>query len=56
MKKALGDYANPNHGDEMPVKDIQEQIKLLDNVIEETRGFCSQLNINLGAVVSEKDI
>lgn len=54
MKKALGDYANPNHGDEMPVKDIQEQIKLLDNVIEETRGFCSQLNINLGAVVSEK--
>src|SRR5699024_9408371 len=45
MKRALGDYANPSDEDEMPVKNLEEQIKLLENVIQETRAFCSGLRI-----------
>lgn len=50
MKQALGDYANPDSDDNMPVKNIEEQIKLLEDVIQETKAFCNQLNINLDAI------
>lgn len=53
MKQALGEYANPESGDDMPVKNIEEQIDLLENVIEETKAFCNQLNINLDAILAE---
>src|SRR5699024_4992432 len=53
MKQALGEYANPESGDDMPVKDIKEQIDLLENVIEETKAFCKPLNINLDAILAE---
>ncbi|MGJ5638420.1 type I restriction endonuclease subunit R [Bacillus altitudinis] len=55
MKQALGDYANPDNDDNMPVKNIEEQIKLLENVIQETMGFCKQLNINLDAILQRNE-
>ncbi|PTI47987.1 type I restriction endonuclease subunit R [Staphylococcus succinus] len=55
MKQALGDYANPDNDENMPVKDIEEQVKLLENVIKETKSFCSQLNINLDAILQRNE-
>ncbi|MGK0577878.1 type I restriction endonuclease subunit R [Macrococcus capreoli] len=55
MKQALGDYANPDNEENMPVKDIEEQIKLLDNVINETKDFCEKLNINLDSIVDRSN-
>ncbi|MBF2468042.1 type I restriction endonuclease subunit R [Listeria welshimeri] len=51
MKQALGDYANPDSDDNMPVKNIDEQIRLLDSVISETKAFCEQLNINFDSIL-----
>ncbi|WP_425549044.1 type I restriction enzyme endonuclease domain-containing protein [Amphibacillus indicireducens] len=55
MKRALGDYANPSDEDEMPVKNLEEQIKLLENVIQETRAFCSGLRIDLDAIFEKNE-
>src|SRR5690625_4175876 len=55
MKEALGDYANPDSGDTMPVKNIEDQIKLLEDVIQETRAFCNQLNINLDTILQKNE-
>ncbi|MBD8003772.1 type I restriction endonuclease subunit R [Bacillus norwichensis] len=55
MKQALGDYANPSNDDEMPVKNIEEQIKLLENVIEATKDFCNGLDINLDAILQKNE-
>lgn len=55
MKQALGDYANPDSDDNMPVKNIDEQIKLLDSVIHETKAFCGQLNINLDSILGRTE-
>lgn len=55
MKQALGDYANPDNDENMPVKDIEEQIKLLENVIHETKEFCEQLNINLDSILDRSE-
>lgn len=51
MKKALGDYANPDNVDDMPVKDIRTQIELLDSVIKETVKFCKDLNVDLDNIL-----
>ncbi|KRG10723.1 deoxyribonuclease [Virgibacillus soli] len=51
MQQALGDYANPDNADEMPVKNIEAQIELLNNVIEETISFCNGLNIHLDNIL-----
>lgn len=56
MKRALGDYANPSDEDEMPVKNLEEQIKLLETVIQETRIFCSGLTIDLDAILEKNEI
>lgn len=55
MKQALGDYANPDSDDNMPVKNIEEQIKLLENIIQETKAFCKQLNINLDSILESHE-
>src|SRR5699024_10485368 len=55
MKQALGDYANPDIDDNMTVKNIEEQIKLLEDVIQETKVFCNQLNINLDAILQRNE-
>lgn len=55
MKQALGDYANPDNDENMPVKNIEEQIKLLEDVIQEIIGFCNQLNINLDVILQRNE-
>lgn len=50
MQEALGDYANPDDETEMPVKDIDAQLDLLDRVINEARVFCKGLNIPLDRI------
>lgn len=51
MKRALGDYANPDNEDEMPVKDIEEMLNLLDQTIDETYKFCKNLNIDFDKIL-----
>lgn len=53
MKKALGDYANPETGDEMPVKDIDSLLILLDRTIKEVRVFLESIGIDLDIVLEE---
>lgn len=55
MKKALGDYANPDNEDEMPVKAIEALLDLLDNTIEETDKFCKELGINFDKILEKGD-
>lgn len=51
MKRALGDYANPDDENVMPVKDIEDLLVLLDTIIDETYDFCKSLNIDLDKVL-----
>lgn len=51
MKKALGDYANPDNEEDMPVKEIDELLKLLDTTIDETYVFCKGLNIDFDVIL-----
>lgn len=54
MKRALGDYANPSDETDLPVKNIADQIQLLEDVIRETKQFCMGLGIDLDAVANQK--
>lgn len=56
MKKALGEYANPDNKDEMPVKDIKAMLELLDNTIEETDKFCRELGIDFDGILEIEDV
>lgn len=51
MKSALGEYANPDNADEMPVKDISAMLALLDRTIGEVIVFCEKLNISLDKII-----
>lgn len=51
MKRALGDYANPDNEDEMPVKDIEVMLDLLDQTIDETYKFCKKLDIDFDRIL-----
>lgn len=51
MKSALGDYADPDNEDEMPVKDISAMLDLLDNTINEVVTFCEKLNISFEKII-----
>lgn len=55
MKKALGDYGDPETGEEMPLKNIDELLALLDRTVEEVRIFLLDLDIDLNRVLVEKD-
>ena len=55
MKRALADYANPDDKDEMPIKNIDELLELLDSTIDETYKFCKGLNIDFDVIVETKE-
>lgn len=55
MKKALGDYANPDNEEDMPVKEIDELLELLDMTINETYIFCKGLYIDFDAILEYKE-
>lgn len=51
MKRALGDYANPDNENEMPVKDIETMLDLLDQTIDEIYKFCKNLNMDFDKIL-----
>lgn len=51
MKNALGDYANPDNEDDMPVKDIGAMLKLLEDTIAEAIGFAKSIEIDFEKVL-----
>lgn len=51
MKRALGEYANPDNEDEMPVKNIEAMLDLLDQTIDEIYRFCKNLNIDFDKIL-----
>lgn len=55
MQKALGDYANPDNEEEMPVKDVTAMLNLLDDTISETVEFCSNLGINFDEIIASNE-
>jgi type I restriction enzyme, R subunit len=56
MKKALGQYAASEGNDEMPVKDVDNLIELIDKTLSETQSFCDSIGVDLQAVVDSNDI
>lgn len=56
MKTALGDYANPDNEEEVPVKNIEAILELLDNTIDEAKGFCKGLNIDFDKILEIGDV
>jgi type I restriction enzyme R subunit len=55
MKRALGDYANPDNENEMPVKNIDYLLELLDDAIDETYKFCGELGLDLDKVLEQEE-
>lgn len=55
MEKALGDYANPETREEMPLKDIEKLLKLLDKTVDEVGLFLKGIGIDLDKVLEEND-
>lgn len=51
MKKALGEYAVPENDSEMPVKDMDYLINLINQTLEETMDFCLSIKINLNEII-----
>lgn len=56
METALGDYANPDNEEEMPVKNIEAILELLDNTIDEAKRFCKNLNIDFDKILETGDV
>lgn len=54
LEKALVDYAADNSGD-MPVKDINQLFKQLNEAIEMTKSFCSNHGIDLSQVITNEN-
>jgi type I restriction enzyme R subunit len=54
MKRALVDYAS-SEDDNMPVKNIEELIDLLDQAIENATVFCNTIGIDLNELVATND-
>lgn len=52
MKDALGEYANPDNEAEMPVKEIETMLELLDQTINETYDFCKGLGIDFDEILA----
>ncbi|WHZ58781.1 type I restriction endonuclease subunit R [Metabacillus hrfriensis] len=51
MKKALGEYADSKDDIEMPVKDMNNLIELINQTLNETEEFCSYIGIDLKAII-----
>jgi type I restriction enzyme R subunit len=57
MRKALKDYAQGQEGQEdLPVQEKTELFKLLYDAIEQGTAFCSQLGIDVTALLQNKDV
>lgn len=54
MKRALADYAS-SEDDNMPVKNIEELIDLLDQAIENITVYCSAIGIDINKLVITED-
>ncbi|QTH41651.1 type I restriction endonuclease subunit R [Cohnella sp. LGH] len=54
MKRALADYATSEDGN-MPVKDIEKLVDLLNQAIENTTEFCGAIGININELVAAHD-
>lgn len=54
MKRALADYASSEE-DNMPVKNIEELIDLLDQAIENITVYCSAIGIDINKLVTTED-
>lgn len=56
LKKAIKDYGQGNEGDQPPVRDKDELFRLLDEAIEQGRGFCASHDIDIDAALASKDV
>lgn len=57
MRKALKDYAQGQEGKEdAPVQPKEELFRLLDDAIEQGTAFCTELGIDLGVLLTTKDV
>jgi type I restriction enzyme R subunit len=54
MKRALADYATSEE-DNMPVKDIEKLVDLLNQAIENTTLFCGAIGIDINVLVAKDD-
>ncbi len=54
MKRALADYATSDSED-MPVKDIEKLVELLNEAIASTTVFCSSIGVDLKALITTYD-
>jgi len=55
MKKALGQYATSENEEEMPVKDMDNLLELIDQTLFEAEAFCKSIGINLQVVLDVDD-
>lgn len=55
MKKALGQYAVSDDGDDRPVKNMKNLIELIDQTLSETKQFCSLIGVDLQVVLESDD-
>ena len=55
MKKALGDYATGDGGEEMPVKNIEELVKFLNQTINEADNLLREQGYILDELLEEQD-
>ena len=57
MRKAIKDYAQGQEGKEdAPVQPKEELFRLLDDAIEQGTAFCTELGIDLGVLLTTKDV
>ena len=55
MQKALGQYAIGSDGEDFPVKDIENLVKLIEETITETDQFLKKIDIDLDKLLAESD-
>ena len=55
MKKALGEYAVSEDSAEMPVKDMENLIHLINQTLEEADSFCNTIGVNLEKIIHTED-
>lgn len=56
LKKAIKDYGQGNEGDEPPVRDKDELLRLLKEAIEQARTFCSSKGVHIDKVLEGDDV
>ena len=56
LKKAIKDYGQGEEGDDPPVRDKQELLRLLDEAIEQGRAFCASIDISFDEALNSGDI